>query len=775
MLRKSLLNEPYAPRSAHVRAWPSAFLRYGGAAAAVAVAAALHTWLHRQFGPMPPLLLFYPVVLLVAISAGRGPGILAIALSALCVDYGFIPPIGTFGVAKTEDFIALSVFIGMSLALSALAERLRIAKWSDAVARRQMELISVTMSSIGEGVIATDLESRVIFVNDAAESLLGQKLLGEQSLPLSSVFNTVDAATRKPITQLVESVLGVKSLRGYVKDALLILQDGREVPIELTGAIIRSEEGHPQGVVLTFRDCTERKHAEQEVQRLLAAVRAEKELLSLVLTSINEEVYFADTRKRYTFANPAALREFGHTTLEGMEVEKVVANLDVLRPDGRPRPIEEAPPLRALAGEVIHDEEHIVRTARTGEFRHRQVSSAPVRDASGTIIGSVSVVRDITELKRVEAALRDADHRKNVFLATLSHELRNPLAPIRTAALLLESPLITQEDLQRCRSIISRQVTHMASLLDDLLDISRFTRGELTLKKAYVPLRQILDGALEVAQPLIVSKQHRLHIETPRTPLMLDVDPVRLTQVVSNLLTNAAKYTDSGGDITLACRLEEDSLVIFVRDTGIGLASDLFTQVFEMFVQLPPAKDRAEGGLGIGLALVKGLVELHGGRIDVESPGRNRGSTFSVRLPRAVVVDESDNTLATSAATHAHHAKSHCVLIADDNPDGAESLAILLRLSGHKVHVAHDGSEALEMAARVKPDVALLDIGMPGPSGYEVATRMRREAWGRQMTLIAVTGWGQEEDKRRAHTAGFDHHFTKPMDPTALEAVFASI
>jgi len=296
---------------------------------------------------------------------------------------------------------------------------------------------------------------------------------------------------------------------------------------------------------------------------------------------------------------------------------------------------------------------------------------------------------------------------------------------------------------------------------------------ELTLKKERVRLRQLLDSAVETAQPLIDAKGHRLHLEVPSAPLMLEVDPVRLTQVVSNLLANAAKYTNAGGDITLGSRLETDALIIFVRDTGIGLAAENVADIFEIFVQLEPARARAQGGLGIGLALVKGLVELHGGRIHAQSAGRDRGSTFNVTFPRSVVITEPDALTGAPTAVAPREEKSRCVLIADDARDGALALAMLLKRRGHEVHVAHNGLEALELAAQVKPDIAFLDIGMPGLSGHEVAVSIRREAWGQQMTLIAVTGWGQEEDKRNAHAAGFDHHFTKPMDPRRLESIFA--
>ena len=364
-------------------------------------------------------------------------------------------------------------------------------------------------------------------------------------------------------------------------------------------------------------------------------------------------------------------------------------------------------------------------------------------------------------------ALHEADRRKNVFLATLAHELRNPLAPIRTAAQLLESAHVSQPDLQRCRSIIVRQTTHMASLLDDLLDISRFTSGEITLRKMPVLLQQVLDAAVETAQPLIDAKKHRLQIEAPAAPIMLYADPVRLSQVISNLLTNAAKYMDPEGEIVLGCRLDDPSLVIFVRDTGIGLAQEMQAKIFEMFVQAEPAKERAQGGLGIGLALVKALVGLHGGKIDVRSAGHDQGCEFTITLPRDGIVKAHQVEPLTPQLT-APHGSARRVLIADDNQDGAETLGMLLQLDSHEVHLAHDGAAALEMAERFQPDVAVLDIGMPGLTGYEVAERIRAESWGREMMLIAVTGWGQQSDKDKARMAGFDHHLTKPIDPIEL-------
>jgi CheY-like chemotaxis protein len=356
--------------------------------------------------------------------------------------------------------------------------------------------------------------------------------------------------------------------------------------------------------------------------------------------------------------------------------------------------------------------------------------------------------------------------------------LRNPLAPIRSATRVLETPGLTQNDLERSRSIISRQVRHMASLLDDLLDISRITRGMLALRISSVELRGLMEAAIETAQPVIAAKRHTLNTEWPQTPIQLDVDPVRLTQVIANLLTNAAKYTPPGGLITLRAHLQAMQVVISVRDNGIGIAPAMLLKVFEMFSQIDAGHEHADGGIGIGLALVKGFVELHGGTITAHSAGLNQGSEFIVQLPVQSTHQSAPEPHESAASRDAPvpasaAAEARRVLVADDNRDGADIMALLLQQSGYDVSVAHSGPDALTAAAQNKPEIAILDIGMPGMNGYEVAQRIRREAWGKQMLLIALTGWGQEDDRRKAFDAGFDHHLIKPIDPQALEALMA--
>jgi signal transduction histidine kinase/ActR/RegA family two-component response regulator len=368
-----------------------------------------------------------------------------------------------------------------------------------------------------------------------------------------------------------------------------------------------------------------------------------------------------------------------------------------------------------------------------------------------------------------ESALAEADMRRQVFLATLSHELRNPLAPIRTAARLLESSNLNGAQVTRAQSIISRQVTHMSSLLDDLLDVARITRGAFLLKKACVGIDTVMEAAVEAVQAGVDAKHHTLCVER-RSTLIVEVDPIRLTQVISNLLTNAIKYTPPGGLITLGCRPEAHAVVIFVRDNGVGLAAEMLNAVFDMFTRIESGPNHSEGGLGIGLALAKGLAELHGGRLRAKSAGLGQGSEFTVSLPSSLIVEQPDRGAEPRALGPNHPARR--ILIADDNRDGAESLGLYLEMLGHEVHVAYTGTEALALAATVQPEVGVIDIGMPDMNGYELAARIRRQAWGERVTLIALTGWGQDSDKCRARAAGFDHHCTKPVDPAALERYF---
>ncbi|HTE39275.1 MAG TPA: ATP-binding protein, partial [Steroidobacteraceae bacterium] len=377
---------------------------------------------------------------------------------------------------------------------------------------------------------------------------------------------------------------------------------------------------------------------------------------------------------------------------------------------------------------------------------------------------------DISERRNQEDALREADRRKDEFLATLAHELRNPLAPIRQAAAIAKVPQATDAQKRWSQDVIERQVQQMALLLDDLLDVSRITRGRLELRKQRSDLSSIVEAAVETARPLIDAKRHTLSVDMAEEPIEFDADPLRVAQVISNLLTNAAKYTNPNGTLYLSARHEQSEVVIRVVDNGIGLSAQELPEIFQMFAQVKSAHDRSEGGLGIGLALAKGLVELHGGSIEAHSNGINRGSEFTARFPLHAELNLHVKAFQVPTALYT---PARRILVADDNRDSASSLAMLLSMDGHEVKLAHDGDEAVAAFEDFQPEVVLLDIGMPKRTGYEVAEHIRRAQNGRTVTLVAITGWGQESDKHRAIEAGFNHHFTKPLDPAQLAALIA--
>jgi PAS domain S-box-containing protein len=502
-------------------------------------------------------------------------------------------------------------------------------------------------------------------------------------------------------------------------------------------------------------------------------LRLLQEELATTLRSVGDAVISTDAAGVVRFMNAIAEQLTGWPSAAARG-QPLVDVFDII--NEQTRAAVESPVVRVLRDNVIVAlADHTVLRARDGSERPIEDSGAPIHGPDGEITGAVLVFRDATtdrsarrELIESRDALREADHRKDIFLATLSHELRNPLAPIRTATRVLETPDLSPADLERSRSIIARQVRHMSALLDDLLDISRITRGVLTLKSEPVDLHSLMEAAIETAQPAITAKGHSFEIEWPPEPITLSVDPLRLTQVIANLLTNAAKYTKHGGRLALGARAEASSIEIFVRDNGIGIDAKMLPRVFDMFSQIDSGQEHSDGGIGIGLALVKGFVELHGGTVQARSAGLDCGSEFLVHLPGSLRIAAPAAPAAAKFQPAAANGARR-VLIADDNRDGAEIMAMLLAHSGYEVHLAHTGPDALALAAEQRPDFAILDIGMPGMNGYEVARGIRSQPWGAAMKLIAVTGWGQEDDKRKAKDAGFDHHLTKPIDPNALE------
>ena len=490
-------------------------------------------------------------------------------------------------------------------------------------------------------------------------------------------------------------------------------------------------------------------------------------LLAAIVESSEDAIISKTLEGIITSWNTGAERLFGYTAAEA-----VGRSVTMIIPQDRQD--EEAVILgRLRRGERIEHFE-TVRQAKDGRFLDISLTISPIRDPDGRVVGVSKVARDIRAQKHAERALLEADRRKDEFLALLAHELRNPLGPIRHAVKILRARAPAPSELQWATSIIDRQAEHMSRLVEDLLDVSRITRGTIHLRQERVDIGNIVKSAVEASSALIDKAGHRLKVTVPPEPIYVDGDPTRLVQIVANLLDNAAKYTDPGGRVTVSAEREDDAAVIRVTDNGVGIAPDVLPEVFDMFTQAALTLERAQGGLGVGLSLVERLVRLHGGTVSAHSEGPGTGSEFTVRLPLAV---KAHDRVPHPAAEEGQKPKAptRCrVLIVDDNEDSAASLGMLLRMIGHEVRMAHDGLEALSAAATFQPHVAILDIGLPKLNGYEVAKRIREQPWGRDMVLVALTGWGQDEHRRRSEESGFNHHLTKPVELDVLEELLAA-
>jgi signal transduction histidine kinase len=439
-----------------------------------------------------------------------------------------------------------------------------------------------------------------------------------------------------------------------------------------------------------------------------------------------------------------------------------------IQQQGRDMSVGELPMQYAIAHRThVTNAIEIVRADGSVLFVQNDVE--PLYDRRGEVCGCVSVCVDVTERKRIEDVLREADRRKDEFLATLSHELRNPLAPIRNAVELMRRARHDPEIGERALAIMERQLHQLVRLTDDLLDMSRITRNTIELRQERADLRAILRSAIETIQPLSDAAEHVLTVHLPDQPLWISADFTRLAQAFVNMLNNAVKYTDRGGHISLAAYADAPEAVVTVSDTGIGIEPELLPRIFDMFVQVDQGSSRLRSGLGIGLALARRLVELHGGRIRAESAGPGAGTSFTVRLPLSASVDEHPPLAQPRRAV----TEARRVLVAEDIPDAAEMMRMMIESMGHDVLVATDGLQAVALAREFDPHVALLDIGMPRMDGYEAARRIRAALGGRVL-LVALTGWGQVEDQQRAYAAGFDHHVTKPVEPEVLESLIAS-
>ena len=613
-----------------------------------------------------------------------------------------------------------------------------------------------------------------------------EQLAAERLAELRQGLERFQAETDKNrATQLSRQYL----LRGEGKRLMDLVRDEVYGMQELERALLTRREGASRantrtalastvvglglGLVLTTMVITLVARNLAARQRAADVLHAERERFRTMLTSIGDAVVVTDAQGRITLLNPVAQALTGWSAEAlGQPLEAVFHIVNETTRKTVENPVSQVIRLGAIVGLA----NHTVLIAKDGTELAIDDSGAPIRDARGRIVGVVLVFRDITQRRGSERALEDADRRKDEFLAMLAHELRNPLAPIRNAAHTL-ALLGTGDDRVRWVSgVIERQVGLMIRLVDDLLDVSRITSGKITLQRTTVSVREVLAQSVETARPLAESRGQALEVDVPEDAGWVDGDPARLAQAVGNLLDNAIKYTDDGGRIWLRARVEADEVVIVVEDSGVGVDPELLPHVFDLFIQADRSLERKQGGLGLGLTLVRRLVEMHGGRVEAASAGPGFGSAFTIRLPCLAAEEVVEAAPAAEPAEAARPAgPSRRILVVDDHQDSTDSLALFLRLRGHEVRTAQDGPTALDEIERYRPEVVFLDLGLPGMSGYDVARRVRMRTDLGPVQLVALTGYGTDGDRQKTRDAGFDVHLAKPVDPRALDELLADV
>ncbi|MBI2571668.1 MAG: PAS domain S-box protein [Candidatus Schekmanbacteria bacterium] len=755
----------------------------------------------------------------------------------------------------------------------------------------QPEWLRATLASVADAVITTNNRGRVSFLNPAAQALTGWSQQEAAGVPLETVFKIVHEETRRPVENPAVRALREGHVVGLANHTLLIAKNGTQHSIDDSAAPIRDENGTVTGVVLVFRDITERRRQEQTTQRalsyaetIIATLREPFVVLTddLRVKTANRSFYAyfqvqkEDTEGRHIYDlgnrqwDIPALRTLLGDVLHGQgaicdfEVAHDFPTIGrkVMRLNARCfLASDDGAPLILLAIEDMTERRRMAQTLAESETRYRRLFEAAevgilildgatgrIFDASPYIMAMLEYskqdligkqlwhiglfadiaacqeafkilqekgyvryehlplqtkggkradvefvsnvymvdnqsviqcnIRDITDRVRLEkealertAELADLNRRKDEFLAMLSHELRNPLAPILTAAHLLRDEGDDNPIRKQATAIIARQAGQLARLIDDLMEVSRITTGKVELFQERVDLCGIAKLAVQTVNPIIERHKHELAVSLPREPIWVFADAARMEQVVVNLLSNAAKYTEPGGHISLCVEQRDEEAILRVRDAGIGIAPELLPRVFDLFTQAARAPDRSQGGLGIGLTIVHRLVEMHRGRIQAQSDGLQRGSEFTIYLPVLKSPEQPGQPLPTEVA--ARPAQALRVLVVDDNVDFADSLATLVRRSGHDVQVAYAAGPALAAAFAFSPDLVLLDIGLPDVDGYEIARRLRAHQRCKDVRLVAMTGYGQESYRRRSKELGFDDHLVKPGDPEKLKALLA--
>lgn len=878
--------------------WES-LLHYGSALVAVALATVIRLALDPFLGDSFPFLAFFVAMVFAAWYGGYGPSLLALVLSWLSFDYFLLHDSQVLYRSKSQIVFA---FFVVGLAVTVLGGSMRAARRralaSASEARRALEdqqadreWLQITLASIADGVITTDPEGQVISLNPVAQRLTGWGVQEATGRPLGEVLQIVQGGSQKRLDFPIAEV--VQNGQFILSDDCMVLfaRDGSARYVEHNAAPIKDDRGDIKGVVVTFRDITERRQAER-------AQRESEERFRQLAENLSDVFWiYEPTGPRTAYVSPAYETVWGRTChslyerpLSYLEAvypedreqavrahhklesgEPTADEYRIVQPDGTVRWIwDRSFPIKDKSGRVVRmagiasditerkttdqalrqseqrfarfmqhlpglawikdlqgryvyandaaetafhtsraqlygktdDEifppetagqfrendrralasgtgEQVIETLKHGDgiLHYSLVSKFPIPgpDGEAVLVGGVAI--DITELKRAEEALRESDRRKDEFLATLAHELRNPLAPIQSSLEMMRHSVQAGGGWEQDYEVVTREVHHLTRLVDDLLDVSRISHGKIELRKQEVELSPFLEQVFKTILPQIDERGLELNVSLPTGPIRLEADPTRLEQILWNLLSNATKYTEPGGQIWLTAENEGHEVVLRVQDTGAGISPEVLPRVFDLFVQGERRNDQSRGGLGIGLSLVRMLVEMHGGRVTAHSEGLGQGSVFVVRMPASCGGPVSEKTSKRKLGLISPpipKLQGHRILIVDDNRVAANSLARLLtEVCKVDVRVSYDGPSALNMVDQFRPQVVLLDLDLPSMDGYEVARILRKQPSTTGISILALSGWGQEEDRRLSRAAGIDHHLLKPVELRTLIDVLA--
>ncbi|HKY43215.1 MAG TPA: PAS domain S-box protein, partial [Pyrinomonadaceae bacterium] len=607
-------------------------------------------------------------------------------------------------------------------------------------------LLASIVESSNDAIISKSLDGIIQSWNAAAERLFG--FTAEQAIGRNiSIVIPPDRLAEED--QIIARLRAGERIEQFETERLR--SDGQRIIVSLTISPIKDDAGNVVGASKIVRDVTYRKRVESERQNFVTLVENSTDFIGM-----------CDIQGLPFFINRAGLQMVG---LDDIEQAKRTPIQEFFFPEDQPMIMNEFLPDVLAKG---HGEVEVrFRHFKTGEPRWMAYKVLTLTNDANQPVGFATVTQDVTErkkladdLQRLAADLSDADRRKNEFLATLAHELRNPLAPMSNMLEVLKRSDGDVEILKRAHETIERQLGQMVRLVDDLLDLNRITHDRLELRRSEVELSSVIQQAVEVARPLVDAAGHNLIVDLPAEPIYMNADRARLAQMFGNLLNNSSKYTRPNGTISLTAKRIDNEVAVTVKDNGAGIPRDKLDSIFDMFMQVDRTADRAQGGLGIGLTLVKRLAEMHGGSIEAKSAGEGQGSEFVVRLP----VLRKPSVITQAPAIEPEPRPQRRILIVDDNVDSADSLAMLLEITGNKTYMAHDGMEAIEAIEEHRPEVVLLDIGLPRLDGHEVCRYVRQQPWGKDIVMIALTGWGQEDDRRKSQEAGFNGHLVKPVD-----------